>query len=66
MPNIYEYFSAMEAMKERLAATDQLTAEEKAKVYPCGYGHMAEGDIQMSIAIVGKDQEAKILREKVR
>ena len=32
-------------------------------MYPCGYGHMSEGDIQISIGAFGPQSET--LREKV-
>ena len=63
LPNIHDYYSVMEAIHEELASTDKLTSDEKALVHPCGYGHMADGDIQMSIGAFGPDSHA--LREKV-
>ena len=32
MPDIYEYYSVVDALKERLATTDQLSAHEKSIV----------------------------------
>ena len=51
MPDIYNYYSPMEALNRELMSTDLLSDGEKGKIVPCGYGHMAEGDIQISIAV---------------
>ena len=66
MPAIEDYYSPVLAIKKELDNTSALTAEEKIKVVPCGYGHMADGDIQMSFSIGGKgDEEGKALFDKV-
>ena len=44
-PRIEDYYSPMIALNELLMSTSDLTAEEKALIVPCGYDHLAEGDI---------------------
>ena len=63
LPDIHDYYTVMEAVNEELASTDKLTSDEKALVHSCGYGHMADGDIQLSIGASGPDSLA--LRDKV-
>ena len=45
MPDITEYYSPVEAMKREIEVSDRLTEFEKSLIVPCGYGHMADGDI---------------------
>lgn len=56
VPNVNEYYEVMEAINSRISGANELTESEKALVMPCGYGHMAEGDIQISIGVVGVER----------
>ena len=55
----------MEAINERIASTSELTQAEKALIIPCGYGHMSEGDIQISIGVINENGKGRELRDKV-
>ena len=45
LPNVMDYYAAMDVLKEKIATTNELTNEEKSLIIPCGYGHMSDGDI---------------------
>ena len=55
----------MVAITELIKSSDKLTDAEKDLIVPCGYGHMADGDIQMSITALGTDESSALLRDKV-
>ena len=52
-------------LKEKIETTNELTSEEKERITPYGFGHMADGDIHITIIIKGEDHVAAPLREKV-
>ena len=54
MPGIMDYYSPMAALNDKLKNTAELSASEKDLLVPCGYGHMADGDIQISIGVAAK------------
>ena len=45
LPNVMDYYAAMDVLKEKIVTTNELTNEEKSLIIPCGYGHMSDGDI---------------------
>ena len=45
MQAITDYYSPMHALNLAIEHSDIFTAEEKDLLVPCGYGHMADGDI---------------------
>ena len=45
MLDIYDYYTALEGLRETLEQSDELTQEEKDLIVSCGYGHMSEGDL---------------------
>ena len=51
VPKIDEYYSVLEVLKEKIATTNELTIEEKERITPYGFGHMADGDIHITITI---------------
>ena len=65
VPDLANYYDVIEAMHSRLAETEKLTAEEKDLVRILGYGHLADGDIQITLVTMGHNDETKVLREKV-
>ena len=64
VPDIHEYYSVVEAIHAKLEASGEFTADERDKVKPISYGHMADGDIQISISVHGHGQESIPLVEK--
>mmetsp|Transcript_35516 Transcript_35516/g.43508 ORF Transcript_35516/g.43508 Transcript_35516/m.43508 type:complete len:107 (-) Transcript_35516:176-496(-) len=65
MPWIQNYYSPVEALKRELESTAELSASEKDLIYPCGYGHMADGDVQISLGIVDKGETGREVLRKV-
>ena len=45
VPDTRDYYAVVEAIHAKLAASTEFTADEKDKVKPISYGHMADGDI---------------------
>lgn len=56
VPNIREYYSVVEAIRETIETSSEFTVEEKEIIVPLGYGHMADGDIQISTAVIGGEE----------
>ena len=65
MANIRDYYSVVEGLRQAIETTSELSPAEKALVFVCGYGHMSEGDIQISLGVEGDAAVARPLREKV-
>ena len=64
MPEIREYYAVVEATHAKLQSSTEFTAEEKEKVKPLAYGHMAEGDVSISFAVRGGEDSLPLV-EKV-
>lgn len=66
MPGIMDYYSPMAALNDKLKNTAELSASEKDLLVPCGYGHMADGDIQISIGVAAKAEAGKEIITKIK
>jgi len=59
MPAIKDFYSPMSALNKALQDTQELSANEKELLMPCGYGHMADGDIQISIGVADNGEAGR-------
>ena len=65
MPDINDFYRPMEALNKMISQTDELTKRQKELLIPCGYGHMADGDIQISIGVNDSGEEGKVICDKL-
>ena len=52
---VEDYYDVVEATKEAIQKTDQLSNKEKQLVSTYGFGHMADGDIHINICVEGHE-----------
>ena len=65
MADINDYYSVLEGLRNEIEQTKALTSEEKDMIMSCGYGHISEGDIQISLGVKKDDYEvATNVRER--
>ena len=55
LPQIYDYYKPIDFVRKHITKTDAISEQEKELVKVHGYGHLADGDISISIGILSKD-----------
>ena len=55
LPQIYDYYKPINFVRKHITKTDAISEQEKELVKVHGYGHLADGDISISIGILSKD-----------
>ena len=55
MADTNDCYSALEGLRQEIDQTEALSDKEKELIISCGYGHISEGDISISLGVKKDD-----------